>query len=74
MSVIVMFLPFWIWDFMCVHCVLITLFAVWRNNSMYSNVTMVNIESSIKVIFQYQFMVVAFIYCQVVELEPRELY
>ncbi len=41
---------------------------------MYSNVTMVNIESSIKVIFQYQFMVVAFIYCQVVELEPRELY
>ncbi len=39
MSVIVIILPFWIWDFMCVHCVLITLFAVWRNNSMYSNVT-----------------------------------
>ncbi len=37
----------------------ITLLAVWRNNSMYySNVTiMVNIESSIKVIFQNQFMV-----------------
>ncbi len=51
MSVIVMVLPFWIWDFKCVHCVLITLFAVWRNNSMYSNFTMVNIESSIKVIF-----------------------
>ncbi len=37
---------------------------------MYSNVTMANMESSIIVIFQYQFMV-ASIYCQVVELEPE---
>ncbi len=48
----------------------IVFYADWRNNSMYSNVTMANMESSIIVIFQYQFMV-ASIYCQVVELEPE---